>query len=68
MYKVRRSSPRNDLSSISHIALSADIWKSIRKDHFVCLSARYYDDHFLLNLHVIAFRRFIGPHHSDRIK
>ncbi|CAF4893938.1 unnamed protein product, partial [Rotaria socialis] len=44
MYKERRSTIRNNLSSISDISLSVDIWKSIRQDHFLCLSAHYYDD------------------------
>ncbi|CAF3061795.1 unnamed protein product [Rotaria socialis] len=45
-----------------------DIWKSIRQDHFLCLSAHYYDDHYEANSHVISFRRFLGTHYSDRIE
>ncbi|CAM4979691.1 unnamed protein product [Rotaria socialis] len=68
MYKERRSTIRNNLSSISDISLSVDIWKSIRQDHFLCLSAHYYDDHYDANSHVISFRRFLGTHYSDRIE
>ncbi|CAF4645497.1 unnamed protein product, partial [Rotaria socialis] len=68
MYKERRSTIRNNLSSISDISLSVDIWKSIRQDHFLCLSAHYYDDHYEANSHVISFRRFLGTHYSDRIE
>ncbi|CAF4085958.1 unnamed protein product [Rotaria magnacalcarata] len=68
MYKARRSTICNDLALISDISLSADIWKSIRHDHFICLSAHYYDNHYHLNSRVIAFRHFIGPHYSDRIE
>ncbi|CAF1303921.1 unnamed protein product [Rotaria sp. Silwood1] len=68
MYKERRSTIRNNLSSVSDISLSADIWKSIRRDHFLCLSAHYYDEHYQFKSNVIAFRRFLGPHYSDRIE
>lgn len=68
MYKERRSTIRNDLSFVSDISLSADIWKSIRQDHFICLSAHYYDGHYHLNSRVVSFRHFLGPHYSDRIE
>lgn len=68
LYKQRRATIRNDLSTVLHISLSIDMWKSIRKDHFLCLSAHYYDNHYEAKSHVIAFRRFHGSHDSDRIE
>ncbi|CAF1477674.1 unnamed protein product, partial [Adineta steineri] len=67
-YKQRRSSIREEFSRISDIALSVDTWQSNRRDHFVCLSAHYYDKDFKYQSNIIAFRRFIGTHSSDRIK
>ncbi len=32
------------------------------------MSAHYYDDHYQVNSHVIAFRRFLGAHYSKRIE
>lgn len=66
-YKKHRSTTRLNLSSITDISLSADLWKSARRDHFMCLSAHYYDDSFHFQSSVIAFRRFLGTHYSRRI-
>ena len=68
VYKERRSTILNDLSLVSDVSLSADIWKNIRRDHFLCLSAHYYDEHYQFKSYVIAFRRFLGNHYADRIE
>ena len=59
MWKERRSTIRNKLSSVS------DIWKNIRRDHFPYLPAHHYDEHYQFKSHVIAFRRFLGNHYAD---
>ncbi|CAF4374202.1 unnamed protein product, partial [Rotaria sp. Silwood2] len=68
MYKKHRQTIRDDFSNVSDISLSADVWKTNRRDHFICLSAHYYDDHYLSHSKIIAFRRFLGKHSSDRIE
>ncbi|CAF1650266.1 unnamed protein product, partial [Adineta ricciae] len=66
-YKQRRSSIREELSTVSDIALSVDAWQSNRRDHFICLSAHYYDKNFKYQSNIITFRRFVGTHSADRI-
>ena len=68
MYKTWRSTIRDKLLDASNIALSADMWKSNRGDHFLCLSAHYYDIHYVPHSLVIAFRQFIGSHTRDRLE
>jgi len=68
MYKKHRSTVRHHFSTISDISLSADVCQSNRRYHFIRLSAHYYDDQYLLNSTVIAFRRFPGKHSSNRIE
>ena len=67
VYTKHRSTTRLNFSSISDISLSADLWKTVRREHFICLSAHYYDDYFHFKSSVIAFRRFLGNHYSKRI-
>ncbi|CAF4987944.1 unnamed protein product, partial [Rotaria sp. Silwood1] len=68
MYKQRRSSIRQELSIVSDIALSVDLWQSVRRAHFICLSAHYYDKHYKPHFSIISFRRFIGTHSGDRLE
>ena len=68
VYKKHRSTTRLNLSVISDISLSADIWKNMRRDHFLCLSAHYYDEHYNLQSSVVASGRFLGNHYSERIE
>jgi hypothetical protein len=68
MYKERRASTRQELSTIPDVALSTDMWQSNRRAHFMCLSAHYYDKNFTSHSKVIAFRRFLGKHSGDRIE
>ncbi len=68
VYKQRRSSIGEELSLISDVALSVDLWQSNRRAHFMCLSAHYYDKDFKYHSRIISFRRFIGNHTGDRIE
>ncbi|CAF1428026.1 unnamed protein product, partial [Rotaria sordida] len=68
MYKKRRADIREKLSNTNNISLSADIWQSNGKSHFIGLTAQYYDDEYQYHTMVIAFRRFIGKHSADRLE
>ncbi len=67
-YKQHRSTTRLELSTISDISLSADMWKNSRREYFLCLSAHYYDEKYQVHSSVLAFRQFHGNHYSERIK
>jgi len=68
VYNNHRSTTRHNLSNVSNISLSADVWKNHRRDHFICLSAHHYDERFQSQSSIIAFRRFLGNHYSERIE
>ncbi|CAF2388842.1 unnamed protein product [Rotaria sp. Silwood2] len=68
MYKQRRADIREKFSHITDVSLSADVWKSNNKSHFIGLTAQYYDDEYQYHTMVIAFRRFIGKHSADRLE
>jgi hypothetical protein len=68
LYKKQRLINRTNFSTVSAISLSADVWKNIRRQHFICLSAHYYDEYYQLKSCLIAFRHFIGNHSAERIE
>ena len=68
MYKQYRANVREKLSTVSDISLTADIWQSNRRLHFVCLTAHYYDDQYNYHSSVLAFRQFLGKHSADRLE
>ncbi len=66
-YKIVRKQIKEKLTSIKHIALSSDLWKNRRRQHFLSLTGHFLNDNFEYISILISFKRFYGRHLSVAI-
>ena len=67
-FKDQRSKLKKIFSKIDHIALTSDLWKNKPLEHFVTLTAHFFDKKYDLQSLVIDFEKFPGRHFGKAIK
>jgi len=67
-FKDQREKLKKIFSKIEHIALTSDLWKNKPLEHFVTLTAHFFDKNFDLHSMVIDFEKFPGRHFGKAIK
>ncbi|CAF1298723.1 unnamed protein product [Adineta steineri] len=68
MYQERRSSLKEKFKTIPFISLTTDLWMNSRRNHFLVITAHYYDENYQTFSNVISFRSFRGRHLASRLK
>jgi hypothetical protein len=53
---------KEELSKVSHISLTADVWRSPTRVYFMCLTCHYLNPSMENKSMVLSFRRFVGQH------
>ena len=53
---------------IDDVALTTDLWKNKGLEHFIVLTAHFFDQQFNYVSIVVSFEKFIGRHFANRIK
>ena len=68
MYCAYRRKLRDELTSVTDIALTTDAWSNTRRTHFICITGHYFDKDYGYKSIVLSFRRFIGRSFALRIR
>ena len=58
----------NYFKMIDDVALTSDLWKNKGLEHFIVLTAHFFDQEFKCVSIVVSFEKFIGHHFANRIK
>jgi hypothetical protein len=68
LYSEKQHDFKNELGEVSNLSLTADLWKSKRCHHYLCMTIHWLDSNFNLKGKVLSFRKFKGRHVSHRIR
>lgn len=68
LYASYRKKLRDQLASVSDIALTTDAWTNSRRVHFVCITGHFLREDYSYKSLVICFRRFVGRSVGIRIR
>lgn len=68
LYRQRRKTIKDELASVASISLTADLWKSPSRHHFICLTCHYLDATYQNKSFVLSFRRFPEKHSGENIR
>ncbi len=68
LYVNYRVNLKKQLSEISDIGITCEVWKSASRAYFMCITGHYTDQHHQPKSFVIAFRRFLGRHTKERLR
>ncbi|CAF1447205.1 unnamed protein product [Rotaria sordida] len=68
LYQKQRQLIKQELTSISHISLTADIWKSPARQHFICLTCHFLSSSLENRSIILSFRRFPDKHSGQRLR
>ena len=67
-FKDQREKIKKIFKHINHIALTSDLWKNKPLEHFIVLTAHFFDKKFNLHSMIIDFEKFNGRHFGKAIK
>jgi hypothetical protein len=67
-FKDQREKLKKIFSHIDHVALTSDLWKNKPLEHFIVLTAHFFDKKFNLQSLNIDFEKFNGRHFGKNIK
>lgn len=59
---------KDELAEINNLSITADIWQSKRKHHYLCITGHWIDSNFNLQSKILSFRQFKGRHLAVRIR
>lgn len=62
LYIEHRAEMRDTLATVSHIALTSDVWTTTNGMAFICVTGHTFNKHFELVSLVLGFRRLQGAH------
>jgi len=68
LYNTYRTNLKQQLSKISDIGVTCDVWKSSSRAYYMGITGHYLDDHHQTKTFVLAFRRFLGSHTKERLR
>jgi hypothetical protein len=68
LYKKKREDFQSELSEISNLSITADLWKSKSSRHFLCITTHSMSDTFISNSKVLIFKKFNGRHCAKSIR
>ena len=68
LYQVKKTHLKDLLlSNDSKISYTSDIWSSPNQEAYMCITAHYIDEEWVLHDHVIAFRHLLGSHTGEAL-
>jgi hypothetical protein len=68
LYQKRREFMKQKLSSIQYISLTTDVWKSPKRQYFICLTCHYLTTTYENDSFVLSFRKFAGKHSGQKFR
>ncbi|MBY0580649.1 MAG: hypothetical protein K2P53_03070 [Rickettsiales bacterium] len=66
-YYQYKNDLKDELKSVTHIALATDLWKNRVGSYWLCITAHYLTKKFKYRSKVVCFRRFYGRQLSNRL-
>ncbi|CAF1506058.1 unnamed protein product [Rotaria magnacalcarata] len=68
LYQQRRAFIKNQLSSVLHISLTTDVWKSPYDEFFICLTCHFLTSSYANESFILSFRRFDDKHIGQKFR
>ena len=68
LYRKKKEDFKTELAQTSQLSLTADLWKSKRNRHFLCITVHYTSDDFVPKSKVLSFKKFTGRHYAKTIR
>ena len=67
LYLKKKAEFKEKLSSVQYASLTADLWRSKKNRHYLCITVHFIDDLHVSKSHVLSFRKFHGRHTGQKI-
>ncbi|CAF4226782.1 unnamed protein product, partial [Rotaria socialis] len=67
-YKNYRKELKKQMTYISNISLTCDVWKSSTRAYYICITGHFYNEKSQLESYILCFRRFLGSHTAVRLR
>ncbi|CAF1342402.1 unnamed protein product [Rotaria magnacalcarata] len=68
LYQQRRAFIKKKLSSVLHISLRTDVWKSPNNEFFICLTCHFLISSYANESFILKFRRFDDKHTGQKFR
>ncbi|CAF3456130.1 unnamed protein product [Rotaria socialis] len=68
IYRSYRENLKQQLSRVSDIALTCDVWKSSTRTYYLCITSHFLNGQNKNKSLVLSFRRFLGSHSAIRLR
>lgn len=59
---------KKELSEVTNLSITVDLWKSKRRHHYLCMTSHWLDSNFNFKTKILSFRQFKGRHLAFRIR
>lgn len=59
---------KSELAEIDNLSITADLWRSKRWHHYLCITIHWLDSEFNLQSKILSFRQFKGRELAPRIR
>lgn len=67
LYFNKKEEFKIKLATIPSVSLTADMWRSKKNRHYLCITVHFIDELHVSKSHVLSFRKFHGRHTGDKI-
>ncbi|CAF2180976.1 unnamed protein product [Rotaria magnacalcarata] len=68
LYQQHRAFIKKQLSSVLHISLTTDVWKSPNNEFFICLTCHFLTSSYVNESFILSFRRFDDKHTGQKFR
>lgn len=68
LYQQRREFIKQKLLSVRYISLTADVWKSPKRQYFICLTCHFLTSTYENDSLILSFRKFAGKHSGQKFR
>ena len=68
LYSEKYKDFKDELAEAANVSITADLWQSKKRHHYLCVTIHWVDSKFNLKAKVLSFRKFKGRHLSHRIR
>ena len=68
LYLEKHRNLKEEIAQVPSVSITIDLWRSARRDHYLCITMHWLDGTFNLQGKVLSFRKFKGRHLAKRIR